>query len=257
MENPKLPQWFYDEIEASLGGTLVDIELGVDEYDICYRKAVRVFKQRGNSSYRREFFGLDVKKGQRTYQLPKTNDFENGIRVVDTIVRVIRPSFSMFNMEDAFSMAAYQELNQTRGYSQINGNLYLLTYELTLWMKENHERYSAHAVDFNHDHLTHNLMLMNTPKKDEIWFLDCYVENNPEDLVGIDWIVRWTIAEAKIMLGNAYRKFSTLSGPTGEFGLHGAEFIADGNAEKEALLGEIEAGVDGASENAAVEIIIG
>jgi hypothetical protein len=126
-----------------------------------------------------------------------------------------------------------------------------------LWTKENNERFAAQHVQFNHDVFSNKIKFFKQPQRDDVWFLDCYVELLPTELVQIDWVVRWTIAEAKIMLGAAYKKFSSLSGPTGEFQLPGNELVQEGRDEKNDLLEEIAQGIDGNQENSAMEIYFG
>ena len=244
---------FYNEIYASLGGHSqgVDIEMSTEDIDICVKKAIRTMKQYGSSSYKREFYGLAVEKDKTEYNLP---DRDQDNKHIDTIVKIIRPSFDMFNIEDAFSMATYQDLMTTRSTWGIGGEVHMLTIELTLWLKEQHERYAAHGVQFNHDPFKNTITLFNRPKADEIWFLDCYLELEPEDYIEIPWIVDWTIAEAHLMLGKAYQKMSSLPGPTGDFQLPGRELIDEGNRMKEQLIEQLKDGIGGSDDYWAIMI---
>lgn len=78
------------------------------------------------------------------------------------------------------------------------------------------------------------------------------MELGDDHYASIDWIVRWTIAEAKQILGQAYRKFQSVAGPTGEVSLNGDSLISEAQQEKEALLMDIENFVDGAIDYAPI-----
>lgn len=225
---------FYEEVIASLGGTLVDVELTPTELDICYKKARRQFIQKGHNSYKRAFYPLSVQTGVVEYQLPES---------VDTVVKIIKQSYG-FNVEDPFSLASFNDVFSA-GWVD-SGDF--LSYEMTLHRIEKWQRYMAYEEQFKLNAFTKKLQLYRRPKKDETWLVEVYHNLEDSEYQQIDWIIRWTIAEAKEMLGIAYRKFGSVAGPTGEVSLNGADYIADARAEKEALLLEIENYVDGDSD---------
>jgi len=49
------------------------------------------------------------------------------------------------------------------------------------------------------------------------------------------WVEKYATAEAKMMLGNAYRKFASIPGPGGGLALPGNDLITEGKEEKEKL----------------------
>lgn len=225
---------FYDEVIATLGGTLVDVELSETDLQTCFRKAKRTFQQKGHNSYRREFMVLEVNKTTTTYNIPAN---------VDTIVKIVKPGTG-FSMEDAFSMVAYNEM-----FSDIMGNnrggFDFLSYEFAMDKLERMKRLAVHDSQFHHDKFRNTLTLFKKPEANTKWLVECYTNLADEEYCTIDWILRWTVAEAKQMLGMAYRKFGSLPSPTGETNLSGADYIQEAAREKEELLQEIIDGVDG------------
>jgi hypothetical protein len=59
------------------------------------------------------------------------------------------------------------------------------------------------------------------------------------------WIKDYTLANCKIILGQAREKFSTIAGPQGGGTLNGAQLKAEGNAEIEKLMVDLTTSVTG------------
>lgn len=236
-------QEFFDEIRMTLGGQcLVDVELTDDDYRLCFKKAVRIFKQQGHNNYRRHFAAIDVVRDETVYTLP-SNTYE--------VMRVITPSTGFSGSDDITNSLIYDSLfrdvlsSGTCGCGGGQTGFDLLSYHLTMQRMENLQRYSARDVDFEYDKFTNELTIIGTPKTEGKFFVDLYLNLEDEEYREIDWIVRWSVAEAKEILGRAYRKFPSLPGPLGETNLSGAELVQEGKDEKTELKQEILEFVDG------------
>lgn len=226
---------FFEEVVATLGGTLVDVELEETDLLICLKKAIRTFKQKGHNSYRREFLVLDVDKTTTEYAIPDN---------VDTIVKIIKPGTG-WSLEDAFSMVAYNDMFNDLTSGRGCGGFDFLSYEMTLGMMEQMRRVAVHDTQFQHDKFRNTLTVLKKPEANTKWLVDCYTNLTDDEYCKIDWVLRWTVAEAKVMLGMAYRKFGVLPGPTGETNLSGSEYLQEAEREKEQLLEDILNFVDG------------
>jgi hypothetical protein len=66
-----------------------------------------------------------------------------------------------------------------------------------------------------------------------------------EDLYARQWIKDYTLANCKLMLGEARSKFSSIAGPQGGGSLNGGDLKADGKAEVEKLDKELETLISG------------
>lgn len=222
---------FYDDVISSLGGTVVDVELSPQDVMAAFRRAVRRYKQYGSNDYRRVYFPLEVSADSQEYDLPEK---------VSTIVKIIKPSMAGSAGGDDWSIVWFREfLLGSRGASGING-IDFLTMELLKQRMETHQKYFLHDVQFEHDEIRNKIRFLSSPMGKSVWVLDCFFDLEDEEYMEIDWIVRWTVAECKKMLGQGYRKFSGLAAPTGEVALAGSEMIQEAKQEQDELLLEIE-----------------
>lgn len=228
---------FDADVLLSLGSELVDVELGTPSLALAFRRAKKTFQQKGNNSYRKDYYSLALDREVRTYQLPAE---------VYIVVNVIKPTFT-FSANDEFSLAAYQQLFGGTG-SLVTGDW--LAYEYTLQNMELWQRYLGFEADFDFDEHTKKITFPQKPEQDSIpWILECYHDLTDDEYRDVLWIQRWAIAEAKEMLGLAYRKFSQLPGPEGSVSLDGGSLVQEAKEEKRDLLEEILAGTDGAAES--------
>lgn len=231
-------QELYDEVIIRLGGNLVDIELGEEDIGVALKSAIRTFKQKGHNNYRRKWLAVNVIKGIDTYSIP--------VNITDG-VKVVRPGTSsgLLGTQDIFTQKAIIDMLPTAP-AQSCMSVAMLEYNLLAGRLEEMRRFAATDVDFQIDKFRHEVTFFNVPKANEVWYVEVYENLTEEEYSDIDWIIRWTIAESKIILGNAYRKFGgAVAGPSGDMSLPGSELIQDGQQEKVELLEEIENGLDG------------
>lgn len=226
---------FYEDIIQELGGTLVDVELAHEDVDKSFKRARQRYIQHGTNNWRKEFVPLPVERGKFVYE----NIDEN----IHTIIKLIKPNTDFFNTEDAFSMAAYQEVFAQWGTGA--DQMDTLSYELMLGQMERYKRLFAYDTQFTHDKFRNTLTLLGRPRGNATWYMEAYLNLEDAEYEEVNWIRRWTVADAKQTLGQAYRKFSSLPGPSGDIQLEGASMIQEANDEKEALLEEIQNSVDG------------
>lgn len=222
---------FKSDIEISLGGTLIDVELEQVDYDYAFDKAKRVFQQRGNNNLDPIYTPFNVIPDTFSYILPTELN-------INDVVKIIKPKNSLapadpfsqatlnsiFNMQYSGSMASYEMLHQ----SLDTLNIYLL-----------------HDTQFNWKKSTSTITLLDNPKISETWVVEAYA--NLPDLEYEDnmWIRNFTMSEAKMLLGNAYRKFSSLTAPSGETSLQGDAMIAEAKEEQLLLIEGIGDFIDG------------
>lgn len=222
-----------EEVLVSLGGNLVDVELEDRDIRVAFKRAVRTFQQKGPNNYDRKFLRVPVTKGQNTYRLPKE---------IDTVVRIIKPSMS-WDVESMseFSLAAYQQIFGRTSYSQSD----YLTIELHKQLTELYQRYTLFEAMFDHNRLRGTLHIHDVPEVDQIWIVECYANLCEEEYMGLYWIQEWTIAEAKEILGLAYRKFGSLPGPDGPISLDGQSLVQEARDRKQELIDDIHNHVAG------------
>ena len=225
---------FKTEIEIALGGSLIDVELTQADYDFAFDKAKRIFIQRGNNNFDRKFLSVAVLPDTYSYVLPASEN-------IDTIVRIIKPR-STFSPADPFSVAA---INEVFGGLTSGSSSSMLTYELGMQMLDNINIYILNDTQFIWKKRTNTLTLLDNPVLGESWFVEVYADLTDEEYEDVIWVRNYTIAEAKVILGMAYRKFQSLTSPSGETGLSGDAMIAEGKEEQLLLIEAIGDYVDG------------
>lgn len=231
---------FKQDVETALGGNLVSVELEDRDYQLAMRSAIRRFKHYGHNTYRRIYVAIAVEEGVSTYEIPDN---------VKEAIKVIRPSASGLDVTsgDLFHQQTLEEM-MMKSFSGEGCNGYiLLQHQLMSNRMEENKKRIAEDVDFQIDPFRSEVTFFNTPKLDgEVWFLEAFENLTEEEYVEIDWVFRWAVSEAKLLLGQAYRKFSNLSSPDGSVSLAGSEMIQEAREEQRILTEEIESLVDGA-----------
>lgn len=222
---------FNAEMQTALGGNLVDVELGADDFTYAFNKAKRVYIQRGNNNQSRDFHVLNIVTDQREYDIPST---------IHTIRALVRPSSSL-SSSDPFSSAIIQDIyyNQTQGYGG------LLAYDLSTQLVEMVNKYSVHEAEHIHDKVNSKLKLTKTPTVDATWFIDAYSTLTDDQYRDVLWVQDWTLSELKVILGRAYSKFSSLPSPSGETSINGDILIQEAKEEQRMLIEQINDYVDG------------
>lgn len=226
---------FYDEIITALGGNMMDVELCEKDIELTFKKAKRTFQQKGHNSYRKMYYRLKVDPCQTVYSLPID---------LSMVVKIIKPD-NIFGTGDEFALATFNDLFWRTNRTGATVSEWL-AYDFTMQIIETHRRYIVFDVSFHFDEMNKTIRLESPPKRNEYWLVECYLNLSDDEYRDILWIQNWALAEAKIMLGNAYRKFSQLPGPDGTISLDGNGLIQEGTQEKERLLEEIQQGTDGA-----------
>jgi hypothetical protein len=229
---------FKTYIKTALAGNIIDVELTDGDIQFAFDQAKDIFIQRGNNNLDRKFYALSVITDQTTYTIPSNEN-------IDTIVRVIKPRNGLGN-DAPFSVGIIQSIFGSMYTGIHSGQSALATYELSQQMLESFDIYMANNIQFVWQKRNNSLMFLDPPKVDGIWVLESYADLTDIEYESLIWIKQFSIAEAKIILGRAYRKFSTVTTPSGEISLDGGELISDGKEERQILIDNIAEYVDGA-----------
>lgn len=232
---------FKNKIITGLGGELIDVELTDASISAAFDLAKAVHQQKGNDNHRRAFEPLPIVSGQRIYSIsPDITD----------CIRFIKPSNVTFVKGDAFSESLYDAIFNPNGDAAG-----LASYELTLQKLERIQMYTAFDTQFLFDRWTNTIELLDTPNQNTQWLIECYRMLSDDEYRDVLWIFEYTLAECKLQLGYAYRKFQNLPGPAGESSLSGDQMVSEALERKRQLEEEIKNFTDG--EPAALPIIFG
>lgn len=229
------------EVFRRLGGGMVKIELTPDHYEDALNNALDTYRQRSSNSVEERIAFLELQPDQSEYILP------DEIIEVRQIYRagVTGATSGVGNMFEPFGA---QIANQTRLGGAGGGQSSLITYELSTGFQELvATMFGAHLM-FHWHPTRHRLDIQRKPRAIESVMLHVY-NKRPDELILTDpyarpWILRYTTAQAKIMLGEARSRFGTFVGPQGGTSLNGDAIKMEGQTETDNLLLELSSQVD-------------
>jgi len=226
-------------IELSLGGGMVDIELDKEHYDLVIDKSIDYYRQRSSRAVEESFMILNLQPAESTYYLPdEINEVTNVYRSSGGGIGTTAASFEPF---EAGYLNMYM-LNATRGQG-------LATFELYMGQRKMLGYFFGANLMFTWISETKRLTLHRNIKGDEPVILHTFnyrpVESLLADTHCKQWLRNYSLANAKMILGQARSKFASLAGPQGGVQLNGNDLITQASAEIEKLEDDLSKYSDG------------
>lgn len=223
----------YNYCKAMLGDGMVDVELDPVHYETALQRALAKYRQRGDSSVEESYMILTTVMDQNTYTLPKE---------VIEVRQIFRRSVgSRTGSGQGGTIFEPFNLAYTNTYLLASSNMGgILTYELFAQYQEMIGRMFGSFIEFKWHQQSHKLTLLQRPRNsDEELLLYCY-NYRPDigilnDMYAAQWVKDYTLANCKIMLGNAREKFAQIAGPQGGTSLNGTALKTEGQTEIEKL----------------------
>lgn len=119
----------------------------------------------------------------------------------------------------------------------------LATYELFAGYQELVGKMFGSFINYTWHPQSHKLIIQQRPRSNEEVLLWVY-NTKPDfaiisDVYAGQWIKDYTLANCKIMLGQAREKFASIAGPQGGTALNGAALKSEGTADIERLTTEL------------------
>jgi hypothetical protein len=230
-----------DYIYLRLGGSMVDVELDPEHYDMCINQAVRKYRQRAGSSVESSYLFLSILENQQEYVLPDE---------VQEVRQVFRRSVGSGSSDTG---------TQFEPFEAAFVNTYLLqagrvggqaTYEMYYQYQELSARMFGGFVNFEFNPVTKTVTLLRkfsaSGEKVVLWVYNTRPESGLlQDQQIQPWIQDYSLALAKFTLGEARSKFSTIAGPQGGTSLNGDTLKAEAQAEMAQLEEDLKNYVDG------------
>lgn len=249
MPNPEINQLqiaktqVFDYCRAMLGDGMVDVELDPSHYEIALSRALGKYRQRGDSSVEESYMFLTTIEDQNTYTLPKE---------VIEVRQIFRRSIgSRTGSGDGGTIFEPFNLAYTNTYLLSSSNMGgLLTYELFAQYQELVGRMFGSFIEFKWHQQSHKLTILQRPRNsNEELLLYCY-NYRPDisilnDMYAGQWIKDYTLANCKIMIGQAREKFASIAGPQGGTQLNGAALKTEGQSEIDKLEADLTTQVAG------------
>lgn len=229
------------DIELSLGGGIVDIELDADHYNLSIDHALDRYRQRSSNSTEESYMVLSLTKEVSDYVLP-----DEVIEVKDIYRTVTGISGTTYGNDVEPFEAAY--LNTYLLHSGRAGGL--LTFEAYSEHREMLGRMFGSEYMFTWKPSSKTLSIQRKIKSnDENIILHCYNFRPEADLLSDTyagyWCRSWAVAEAKLIIAEARSKFSQIAGPQGGTTLNGEALRTDAQAAMDKLEQELVTYSDG------------
>jgi hypothetical protein len=242
--NDQSRQQVFDYCKAMLGSGMIDIELDPVHYETALDRSLAVFRQRSDNAVEESYVFLNLLEDTNEYILPKE---------IQQVRQVFRRSIgsrtgggSGGTVFEPFNMA------YTNTYLLSSTNMGgLLTYELFSGYQELVGKMFGSFINFNWQPQSRKLFIHQRPRTDESVMLLCY--NTRPDFSIIDdvyagqWIKDYSLANCKMMLGQAREKFASIAGPQGGTALNGSAMKVEAQADLDRLTQDLTTLVSGGS----------
>jgi len=211
-------QQVFEYVKAMLGDGMIDVELDPVHYDTALERSLGKYRQRGDSSVEESYMFLTLENNINTYTLPKE---------VINVRQIFRRSIgSRTGSGDGGTLFEPFNMAYTNTYLLSSSNMGgLATYEIFAQYQEMVGRMFGSFINYNYNQSTRKLTILQRPRAQEQVLLWTYNYRPDftilEDIYAKQWIRDYTLANCKLMLGEAREKFAQIAGPQGGTSLNG------------------------------------
>lgn len=234
-----LKQEIFDYSRLLLGDQMIDVDLDPEHYEIAYKRAIGVFRQRAQNAHEEAYVWLDLEDGQDEYTLPQE---------VTEVRQIFRRTFGSIGGDSAFDPFSSAVINTY--VLNLGGTGGLATWELYTQKLELAARMFGGYMNFTFNPSTKRIKLVrNITSSGETILLWTY-NLKPEiqlltELQTSQWIKDYTYANCKLMVGEASERFANIAGPNGGTSLNGSQLKSEAKADMEQLIEDLKNYVDG------------
>ena len=232
----------YDYCKLMLGDGMIDIELDPAHYETALNRSLAIYRQRSDNSVEESMAFITLTENQNEYILPK--EIQHVRQIFRRSVGSRTGGGTGGTVFEPFNMA------YTNTYLLSSTNMGgLLTYELFSQYQELVGKMFGAFINFTWHPQSHKLVVQQRPRGEEEVML--WVYNTRPDWAIIDdvyagqWIKDFSLANCKIMLGQAREKFASIAGPQGGTALNGSAMKSEGQADIDRLTLELTTAVSG------------
>jgi hypothetical protein len=240
--NSQTRQGVYDYCKTMLGDGMIDIELDPKHYETALDRALGVFRQRSDNAVEESFIYLTLEVDKNEYRLP--TEIQQVRQIYRRSVGSRTGGGSGGTVFEPFNLA------YTNTYLLSSTNMGgLATYELFSQYQELVGKMFGSFINFTWNPQSHNLVIHQRPRSEETVLLWAY-NTKPDftiinDVYAGQWIKDYSLANCKMMLGQAREKFAQIAGPGGGSSLNGAAMKAEAQTDLDRLTKELETLVSG------------
>ena len=229
-------QEVFDYCRTMLGDGMVDVELDPIHYETALKKSLGVFRQRSDNAVEESYVTLTLEKDENNYTLP---------REIQQVRQIFRRSVGS-RTGNGTGGTVFEPFNlaYTNTYLLSSTNMGgLATYELFAGYQELVGKMFGSFINFTWNPQSKKLIIQQRPRGEEQVLLWVYNEKPDfviiQDVYSGQWIKDFTLANCKLMLGQAREKFANIAGPQGGTALNGASLKAEAQADIDRLTMEL------------------
>lgn len=230
----ELLQKFFFEVNLSLGGESIDVDLSDDEYDFCFNRALEEFRGLSTRSVYESYAFLKLEPNVQIYRIH---------RAVDNIVALYRKRALFDSNNTGFDYFSQIAAGMIYPGSQPGGYLGIATYDFALQYEETLNRLFARDLRFTFRPEINTLVILQVPRSHEHAVCRCMVLKTIAELMGDHWARLWlqkyTIAMAKGILANKWGKFPQLPGAQGGVQINWQKYAQESVVEMKELREQI------------------
>ena len=224
----------YEYVKTMLGDGMIDVELDPKHLQIGLDRSLSKYRQHGDSSVEESYMFLTFEADVNNYTMPKE---------VVNVRQIFRRSIgSRTGMGDGGSVFEPFNMAYTNTYLLSSQNMGgLATYEIFAQYQEMVGRMFGSFINYNYNQSTRKLTIMQRPRGNEQVLIWTY-NYRPDfvilqDIYANQWIKDYTLANCKMMMGEAREKFTQIAGPQGGSALNGTAM----KAEAKEMITQLEA----------------
>lgn len=242
-ENPQLErQKVYDYCRTMLGDGMIDVELDPIHYETALDRALTRFRQRSPNAVEESYIFMDLVKDKNDYVLPQE------IINVQSVFRRTLGSRSGGGTGTQFEPFNLAYTNTYLLNSTMLGGI--STYYLFSSYQEMVGKIFGSYIEFQWIPSSRILRILQRPFTEGETLLLRTQNHRPDfsiinDIYAKQWVRDYTLANCKLMLGEARSKFATIAGPQGGSQLNGSDLKASAKEELEKLDKELETLISG------------
>jgi hypothetical protein len=238
-----------DYVRMRLGDGIVDVELEKEHYEMAITQALVKYRQRAQNSVEESYAHLKLLPETQEYILPKE---------VQTVRAVYRRGIGSVTGTTASQFEPFSS-GYLNTYMLVAGRVGGLTnYELFVDYQKLAMRMFGGFMNFTFNPVTKKLVIVrkmpyqgvNPPLDQQEDVLLWLYNTKPDQMIFNDtyafpWLQEYAYSFSKMLLGQAYSKFSTIAGPQGGASLNGASMVAEAKEEMLKLEEDLKTYVDG------------
>lgn len=233
----KLREEMYEEVRLMLGEGIIDVELDNKHIDFALNYALKEYRQKAANGVEEMGIIFKYKKGVQEYDLSESNISHIQAVYRNTIGSSAATDYSM----DPFLMMYVNQMMHALNQNMTYGSM--ATIHMQYHYIDQLEKIVASKIQFYWNPSTQKITILNNIARDEIFTILADIYRDDEELLKDynirPWLLSYTIAKSKYILGESRSKYQSIAGPGGGITLNGNELKQEAQQELETLETEL------------------